>query len=139
MRSRLALLPGRRQTVGEALYEVAQTQIAQQGLPTKAIGRWFPYVATLLLFIFTVNLLGFIPLPLTGETLARRPDLGDLRGDVVALRDARACAAHVRLHALRGDQVERPEPLLQELDPGGAEGAAAADRARSRSSASSCG
>jgi F-type H+-transporting ATPase subunit a len=68
MKSRLALLPGRRQTVGEALYDVAQTQIAQQGLPSKAIGRWFPYVATLLLFIFTVNLLGFIPLPLTGET-----------------------------------------------------------------------
>ena len=68
MRSRLALRPDRRQTVGEALYEVAQTQIAEQGLPTKAIGRWFPYVATLLLFIFMVNLLGFIPLPLTGET-----------------------------------------------------------------------
>jgi F-type H+-transporting ATPase subunit a len=29
---------------------------------------WFPYVATLLLFIFVVNLIGFIPLPLTGET-----------------------------------------------------------------------
>ncbi len=67
MRSRLALLPDRRQTVGEALYEVAQTQVAEQGLPTKAIGRWFPYVTTLLLFIFVVNLLGFIPLPLTGE------------------------------------------------------------------------
>ena len=33
MRSRLALLPGKRQTVGEALYEVAQTQVAEQGLP----------------------------------------------------------------------------------------------------------
>ena len=68
MRARLALLPDRRQTVGEALYEIAQTQIAEQGLPSKAIGRWFPYVATLLLFIFVVNLIGFIPLPLTGET-----------------------------------------------------------------------
>jgi F-type H+-transporting ATPase subunit a len=68
MRSRLALLPDRRQTVGEAVYEIAQVQIAEQGLPSKAIGRWFPYVATLLLFIFVVNLLGFIPLPLTGET-----------------------------------------------------------------------
>jgi len=76
MRSRLALLPGRRQTVGEALYDVAQTQIAQQGLPTKALGRWFPYVATLLLFIFTVNLLGFIPLPLTGETWHGVPTWG---------------------------------------------------------------
>jgi F-type H+-transporting ATPase subunit a len=76
MRSRLAKLPGRRQTVGEALYDVAQTQIAQQGLPTKAIGRWFPYVATLLLFIFVVNLLGFIPLPLTGETYHGIPTWG---------------------------------------------------------------
>ena len=76
MRSRLALLPNRRQTVGEALYDVAQTQIARQGLPTKALGRWFPYVATLLLFIFVVNLLGFIPLPLTGETYHSIPTWG---------------------------------------------------------------
>jgi F-type H+-transporting ATPase subunit a len=68
MRSRLALLPDRRQTVGEAVYEVTQTAIAEQGLPSKAIGRWFPYVATLALFIWVVNVLGFIPLPLTGET-----------------------------------------------------------------------
>jgi len=60
--------PGTRQTIGEQIYEVAQTQIAEQGLPSKAIGRWFPYVASLLLFIFVVNLIGFIPLPLTGET-----------------------------------------------------------------------
>jgi F-type H+-transporting ATPase subunit a len=76
MKSRLALLPGRRQTVGEALYDLAQTQIAQQGLPTKALSRWFPYVATLLLFIFVVNLLGFIPLPLTGETYHGIPTWG---------------------------------------------------------------
>jgi F-type H+-transporting ATPase subunit a len=76
MRSRLALLPDKRQTVGEALYEVAQTQIARQGLPTKAMGRWFPYVASLLLFIFVVNLLGFIPLPLTGETYHSIPTWG---------------------------------------------------------------
>jgi len=76
MRARLALLPDRRQTIGEALYEIAQTQIAEQGLPSKAIGRWFPYVATLLLFIFVVNLIGFIPLPLTGETYHGVPTWG---------------------------------------------------------------
>ena len=58
----------RRETVGESIYEVAQVQIAEQGLPSKAIGRWFPYVATLLIFIFVINLIGFIPLPITGET-----------------------------------------------------------------------
>jgi len=68
MRSRLALLPDKRQTVGEAIYEIAQVQVAEQGLPSKAIGRWFPYVASLMLFIWVVNLLGFIPLPRTGET-----------------------------------------------------------------------
>ena len=60
--------PGVRQTIGEQVYEIAQVQVAEQGLPSKAIGRWFPYVATLMLFIWTVNILGFIPLPLTGET-----------------------------------------------------------------------
>ena len=58
---------GRRQTIGEQIYEVAQVQVAEQGLPTKAIGRWFPYVTTIMLFIWVVNMLGFIPLPLTGE------------------------------------------------------------------------
>jgi F-type H+-transporting ATPase subunit a len=68
MRWRVRVEPDTRQTFGEQIYEIAQTQIAEQGLPSKAIGRWFPYVATLFLFIFVVNMLGFIPLPLTGET-----------------------------------------------------------------------
>jgi F-type H+-transporting ATPase subunit a len=76
MRSRAGQKPGRRETVGELVYEVAQTQVAEQGLPTKAIGRWFPYVATLMLFIFVVNLIGFIPLPLTGETWHGVPTWG---------------------------------------------------------------
>jgi F-type H+-transporting ATPase subunit a len=76
MRSKVARMPGRRETVGEMLYEVAQTQIAEQGLPSKAMSRWFPYVASLFLFILVVNLLGFIPLPLTGETWHGVPTWG---------------------------------------------------------------
>ena len=68
MRWRLSIEPGTRQTFGETIYEIAQTQIAEQGLPSKAMSRWFPYVASLFLFILVVNLLGFIPLPLSGET-----------------------------------------------------------------------
>ena len=68
MRVKLSVRAGKRQAVGEMLYEVAQTQVAETGLPTKAIGLWFPYCATLMLFIWVVNMLGFIPLPLTGET-----------------------------------------------------------------------
>jgi F-type H+-transporting ATPase subunit a len=66
----------RRQTIGEQIYEVAQVQVAEQGLPAKAIGRWFPYVATLMLFIWVVNVIGFIPLPLTGETWHGVPTWG---------------------------------------------------------------
>jgi F-type H+-transporting ATPase subunit a len=58
---------GRRQAVGEMIYDIAQTQVAEQGLPHKAIGLWFPYVAALMLFIWVVNLIGFIPLPLSNE------------------------------------------------------------------------
>jgi F-type H+-transporting ATPase subunit a len=67
MRWRLAVTPDRRQAVGEMIYDIAQTQIAEQGLPAKAIARWFPYVASLFLFIWTLNMLGFIPLPLSDE------------------------------------------------------------------------
>ena len=68
MRMKLGLRPGRRQAVGEWLYDIAQQNIAEQGLPHKAISRWFPYVASLFLFILVVNLIGFIPLPLSDET-----------------------------------------------------------------------
>jgi F-type H+-transporting ATPase subunit a len=67
MRIRPGRGPNRRQALGETIYEVAQVQVAEQGLPTKAIGRWFPYVATLMIFIWVVNILGFIPLPLSDE------------------------------------------------------------------------
>ena len=90
--------------------------------------RWFPYVATLMLFIFVINLLGFIPLPLSDEKWhGGGPDARDLCGDVVTLGDARARAPDVLLHSLRRHPLERPGPVLQELDPGGAEGDAAAD------------
>jgi F-type H+-transporting ATPase subunit a len=69
MRYKLATKPDRRQALGEMLYETAQTQIAEQGLPHKAIARWFPYVASLAMFIWVVNMVGFIPLPLSDETV----------------------------------------------------------------------
>ena len=69
MRVKFGKDPTRRQAVGEIVYEIAQVQVAEQGLPTKAISRWFPYVASLMLFIWVINMLGFIPLPLSDETV----------------------------------------------------------------------
>jgi F-type H+-transporting ATPase subunit a len=68
LRFRLSSEPGKRQTVGEWVYDIAQVQVAEQGLPSKGMRLWFPYVFALMLVIWTVNILGFIPLPLTGET-----------------------------------------------------------------------
>ena len=59
--------PNRRQALGEMIYDVAQTQVAEQGLPHGSVKRWFPYCATLMIFIWVVNMLGFIPLPFSDE------------------------------------------------------------------------
>ena len=67
MRVKTGKGPDKQQALGEMVYEIAQVQVAEQGLPTKAIGRWFPYVASLMIFIWVINMLGFIPLPLSDE------------------------------------------------------------------------
>ena len=59
---------GRRQTFGEIVYDVAQNQVAAGNLPTKGMKLWFPYCATVMIFIWVINLLGFLPLPLSGQT-----------------------------------------------------------------------
>jgi F-type H+-transporting ATPase subunit a len=68
MRFGLSLRPSRRQTMGESLYELVQGQIAEGNLPSKAINRWFPFVAALFFFIWIVNIIGFIPLPISNDT-----------------------------------------------------------------------
>ncbi len=81
MRVRIGSDPSKKQALGETIYEVAQVQVAEQGLPTKAIGRWFPYVATLMIFIWVVNMLGFIPLPLSDEKV----DIGGVKLPTLAI------------------------------------------------------
>ena len=67
MRVKTGKDPDRKQALGEIIYEVARVQVAEQGLPTKAMRTWFPYCASLMIFIWVVNMLGFIPLPLSDE------------------------------------------------------------------------
>ena len=56
MRFRLGVRASRRQTIGETMYEITQVQVAEMGLPSKAIGLWFPYVASLMLFIWVIKI-----------------------------------------------------------------------------------
>jgi F-type H+-transporting ATPase subunit a len=68
MRFGLALRPDRRQTTGESIYELVQEQIAESSLPSKGMRLWFPYVASLFLFIWVLNIVGFLPLPISNDT-----------------------------------------------------------------------
>lgn len=68
MRFGLSLRPSKRQTAGESVYELVYTQMAESSLPHKrSINMWFPYIAALFLFIWVVNMIGFIPLPISDE------------------------------------------------------------------------
>jgi F-type H+-transporting ATPase subunit a len=70
VRGGLRAQPGRTQTVVELIYTFSETNIGQATLPKAAFARWFPYVASLFVFIWTLNMISFIPLPLdTHNTL----------------------------------------------------------------------
>ena len=59
--------PKRTQNVVEVLYTFSETNIGQATLPKAAYVRWFPYVASLFVFIWVLNMVSFIPLPLDTE------------------------------------------------------------------------
>ena len=63
LRGGLRQQPGRLQTVVELIYSFAETNIGRSTLPKAAFTRWFPYVASLFVFIWTLNMISFIPLP----------------------------------------------------------------------------
>jgi F-type H+-transporting ATPase subunit a len=63
----LQVRPSGPQTTAEVIYEVCEQQIARAGLPEEGMKIWFPYVATAFVFIWMMNLIGFIPLPFGEE------------------------------------------------------------------------
>jgi F-type H+-transporting ATPase subunit a len=74
IRKGLKAKPSRSQSFLELVYDTAYTQIAKAGLPDEGMRIWFPYVATCFVFIWTMNVVGFVPLPFSGE----RVDIGGL-------------------------------------------------------------
>jgi F-type H+-transporting ATPase subunit a len=70
VRRGLKVRPDRAQTAAEAVYDVAYTQIAKAGLPDEGMRLWFPYVASAFMFIWMMNLIGFIPLPFGSEKVS---------------------------------------------------------------------
>lgn len=76
VRRGLRMSPSRSQNIVELVYEFSEEQIAKATLPPKMFARYFPYVATLFVFIAISNLISFIPLP-GGEhsAIGGMPDL----------------------------------------------------------------
>jgi F-type H+-transporting ATPase subunit a len=60
---RMQQRPNRVQTLVEIIFQGLQNNIVGANMDRKMAARWFPFVATLALFIFFSNLVGFIPLP----------------------------------------------------------------------------
>ena len=79
IRGGLRMRPTGAQNVVELVYEFVEGQIARQTLPSKIYSRYFPFIATLFMFIVVSNLISFIPLPVShehGTFPAGIPDLG---------------------------------------------------------------
>ncbi|MGZ4480831.1 MAG: F0F1 ATP synthase subunit A [Gaiellales bacterium] len=67
VRRGLSTRPDGRQTAIEVIYDLCYSQIAKAGLPDDAMRVWFPYVASLFVFIWIMNVVGFVPLPFSEE------------------------------------------------------------------------
>jgi F-type H+-transporting ATPase subunit a len=80
IRGGLKMRPTKGQNIVEMVYEFAETNIARATLPKKVFAQWFPYVASLFVFILINNLISFIPLPFGHEKgglgISWLPDLG---------------------------------------------------------------
>ena len=59
--------PNRVQTVVEMLYTLMRDNITRGSMDDKMAAKWFPFIATLFLFILFSNLIGYIPLPTNTE------------------------------------------------------------------------
>ena len=63
----LKLHPKRLQAFVEIVYDFSESQIGRASLPAKTYKTWFPYLATLFVFIWINNLISFLPLPVNTE------------------------------------------------------------------------
>jgi F-type H+-transporting ATPase subunit a len=64
---RMQARPNRVQTLVEALYAFMRDQITGSSMDEKMARKWFPFLATLFLFIWFSNLIGYIPMPTNTE------------------------------------------------------------------------
>jgi len=59
--------PNRVQTLVETIFTLMRDNITRGSMDEKMAAKWFPFIATLFLFILFSNLIGYIPLPTNTE------------------------------------------------------------------------
>ena len=68
VRGGLRQRPTGAQNIVELAYEFCERQIARPTLSESVFPRYFPYIATLFLFLAVSNIISFIPLPISHES-----------------------------------------------------------------------
>ena len=129
--------PNRLQTAVEAAFGLMRDNITRGNMDDRMAAKWFPFIATIFLFIWFSNIIGYLPLPTNTEHTVdifgvQVPSLRALRRDGQPLGPARAHAHGVAQLPRRGHPGQGPRRLPQGLDPRRRRGS----RARSRSSSS---
>src|SRR3954466_10389604 len=59
--------PNRLQTAVEAAYTLMRDNITRGNMPDRMAAKWFPFIATIFLFIWFSNIIGYLPLPTNTE------------------------------------------------------------------------
>jgi F-type H+-transporting ATPase subunit a len=59
--------PNRLQTLVEGAYTLMRDNITRGNMPDRMAAKWFPFVATIFLFIWFSNIIGYLPLPTNTE------------------------------------------------------------------------
>ena len=64
---RMQQRPNRLQTAVEVAYTLMRDNITRGNMDKRMAAKWFPFIATLFLFIWFSNMIGYIPLPTNTE------------------------------------------------------------------------
>lgn len=122
--------PNRVQTAVEAAYSFMRDQIAGNNMDRRMTEKWFPFVATLFLFIWFSNMMGYLPLPTNTE---HKVDIAGVQVPSLALYAATAnlsvplaltLVVWIAYH-IEGFRAKGIIGFYKGLVPAGVEGAAA--------------
>ena len=127
---RMQQRPNKVQTAVEAVFQLMRDNITGSAMDDKMARKWFPFIATLFLFILFSNLIGYIPLPTNTEheiTVfgAHIPSFSLYAATAnLAIPLVLALVVFVS-YTVEGVRAKGPIGYLKGLVPGGVEGAIA--------------